>query len=256
VKTKAINHLRIASPCPANWDQMSGDNRVRFCNLCQLHVYNFAELTRTEAESLFNNTEGRICGRLYRRTDGTVITRDCPVGLRALRRRVTRRSAAVFAALMSFLGVVAGQKPADKTSVTKQVTISRKAAESSTASGALSGTILDSNGAVIANAKVTVTNLETKKCYQADSNAEGRFLIEGIAAGAYEIIMKSPGFINLEVKNVALGANEAVNLEAVLEIAATMGVIIQEIPLFDTSSPSNTIILKQETIRRLPIQNY
>ncbi len=53
-----------------------------------------------------------------------------------------------------------------------------------------------------------------------------------------------------------LGANEAVNLEAVLEVAETMGVIIQEIPLIDTSSPSNTIILKQETIRRLPINNY
>ena len=256
MKTNALDHLRIASPCPANWDQMSGDNRVRFCNLCQLHVYNFAELTRTEAESLIKKTEGRICGRLYRRTDGTVITKDCPVGLRALRRRVTRRSAAVFAALMSFLGVVAGQKPGDKSSGTKQVMINRKAAESSTTSGAFSGTILDSNGAVIANAKVTVTNLETKKSYQADSNAEGRFLIEGIAAGTYDIMVKSPGFMILEVKNVALGANEAVNLEAVLDVAATMGVIIQEIPLIDTSSSSNTIILKQETIRRLPINNY
>jgi len=107
-----------------------------------------------------------------------------------------------------------------------------------------------------ANAKVTVTNLETKKSYQADSNAEGRFLIEGIAAGTYDIMVKSPGFMILEVKNVALGANEAVNLEAVLDVAATMGVIIQEIPLIDTSSSSNTIILKQETIRRLPINNY
>ena len=59
-------------------------------------------------------------------------------------------------------------------------------------------------------------------------------------------------------RNIALppGANEAVNLEVVLEVAETMGVIIQEIPLIDTSSPSNTIILKEETIRRLPINNY
>ncbi|MEK6334236.1 MAG: carboxypeptidase-like regulatory domain-containing protein [Acidobacteriota bacterium] len=255
MKSNTLNQLRVASPCHASWDQMSGDNRVRFCNLCQLHVYNFAELTRIEAESLIANTEGRICGRLYRRSDGTAITKDCPVGLRALRRRVARRSAAVFAALMSFLGVVVGQRPAGQSSGTKPVTISRKAAESSTASGAFSGTILDSTRAVIVSAKVTVTNQETKKSYQADSNAEGRFLIEGIAAGNYDIIVKSPGFLDLEVKHVALGGNEAVNLEAVLEVAETMGVIVQEIPLIDTSSPSNTIILKQETIRRLPIKN-
>ena len=63
---------------------MSGDDRVRFCDLCNLHVYDISRLSRKEAEALITKTEGRICARVYRRTDGTVITKDCPVGLRAM----------------------------------------------------------------------------------------------------------------------------------------------------------------------------
>ena len=43
-----FDHLRIASPCPANWDQMSGDDCVRFCDLCNLHVYNIELLMRPD----------------------------------------------------------------------------------------------------------------------------------------------------------------------------------------------------------------
>ena len=70
-----LDRLRIASPCPASWEQMTGDDRARFCELCNLQVYNIAELTAREARSLIANTEGRICARLYRRADGTVITK-------------------------------------------------------------------------------------------------------------------------------------------------------------------------------------
>jgi len=56
-----------------------------------LNVYNFAEMTRDEVRDLLARTEGRVCARLYRRADGTVLTRDCPTGLRALRRRGIRR---------------------------------------------------------------------------------------------------------------------------------------------------------------------
>src|SRR5262249_21267818 len=96
-----IDYLRVASPCPVSWDEMIGDDRVRFCDLCQLRVHNIASRTRPEALVLIRKAEGsRICARLYRRTDGTIITKDCPVGLRAIRRRVATVAGAVFATLM------------------------------------------------------------------------------------------------------------------------------------------------------------
>jgi hypothetical protein len=93
-----IDGLRIAAPCPASWQGMAGDDRVRHCTLCSLNVYNFAEMTREEVRELLVRTEGRVCARLYRRADGTVITRDCPTGLRALRRRASRAGAALITA--------------------------------------------------------------------------------------------------------------------------------------------------------------
>jgi hypothetical protein len=83
-----LNQLTIAKPCPASWDEMAGDDRVRHCELCKLNVYNVASLTTTEALELVEKAEGRLCVRLYMRADGTVLTADCPVGVHAAWRRV------------------------------------------------------------------------------------------------------------------------------------------------------------------------
>ncbi len=83
-----LRQIRIASPCPTSWDSMSGNDRVRFCSECKLHVYNLAAMTAGEIEQLIKRTEGRLCGWIHRRADGTVMTRDCPVGLQKARRRV------------------------------------------------------------------------------------------------------------------------------------------------------------------------
>lgn len=90
---QSLEVLRVASPCPARWDEMKGDDRVRYCGECQLHVYNISGLSRDEAQQLVSQREGRLCIRMLQRADGTVITRDCPVGLRALRLRAIKLAA-------------------------------------------------------------------------------------------------------------------------------------------------------------------
>jgi hypothetical protein len=78
-----LTNLRIAKPCTADWGAMKGDERVRQCELCQLNVYNITAMTRDEAVELIQKTEGRLCIRFYQRKDGTVLTANCPVGVRA-----------------------------------------------------------------------------------------------------------------------------------------------------------------------------
>jgi hypothetical protein len=80
-----LARARIASPCSADWNAMEGDDRVRFCERCQKHVYDLSALSTAEAEALLREKEGDLCARLARREDGTVVTGDCPVG--ASRRR-------------------------------------------------------------------------------------------------------------------------------------------------------------------------
>jgi hypothetical protein len=84
-----LESLTIAAPCPASWDDMDGDDHVRFCSHCQQSVYDVSAMTRAEATALIERTTGRLCLRLFRRSDGKVMTRDCPVGVwRAARRRI------------------------------------------------------------------------------------------------------------------------------------------------------------------------
>ncbi len=77
-----LERLRIASPCKASWDEMKGDDRVRYCGQCEKNVYNLSGMRRDEATALVRERTGEICVRMYRRDDGTVLTADCPVGAR------------------------------------------------------------------------------------------------------------------------------------------------------------------------------
>src|SRR5947209_3943064 len=93
---KFLDSIEVAAPCSASWDRMNGDDRVRFCQDCRKNVYNLSEMSRIEAEALVReNGEGRLCIRFYRRADGTVLTDNCPVGLRAARNMLVKRWTAV-----------------------------------------------------------------------------------------------------------------------------------------------------------------
>jgi hypothetical protein len=82
-----LEDVRIAAPCQARWEDMKGDDRVRFCGQCEKNVFNLSAMPRAEAEALLRERSGEMCVRLYKRTDGTVLTADCPVGVRRRGRR-------------------------------------------------------------------------------------------------------------------------------------------------------------------------
>jgi len=87
---------------------MIGNDRTRFCSQCELNVFNLSAMTRAEAEHLIANAETRLCLRFYRRRDGSIITQDCPVGLRRLKLRASRIRKAVAAALFGFFAGTGG----------------------------------------------------------------------------------------------------------------------------------------------------
>ena len=41
-----LEQIRVASPCHANWDEMTGTDQARFCGQCRKNVYNLSEMTR------------------------------------------------------------------------------------------------------------------------------------------------------------------------------------------------------------------
>jgi hypothetical protein len=92
-----LDVIDVAKPCPADWNEMRGSDRVRFCKHCQLNVYNLSAMSRDQAQELVNSSEGRLCVSFYRRADGTVITSDCGGGLRFAARRAWQFASAAVA---------------------------------------------------------------------------------------------------------------------------------------------------------------
>jgi len=83
---------------------MTGDERTRFCKHCQKNVYNLSGMNRDEAEQLVEANSGQLCVRFYRRHDGTVLTADCPVGLRDVRARLVRGALGIAATILALAG--------------------------------------------------------------------------------------------------------------------------------------------------------
>lgn len=73
------DQLHIAEPCTADWEQMSGDERRRFCGQCQRHVHDLNQLTETEALDLLENQD-EVCVQYRAQVDGTVRFRPAQTG--------------------------------------------------------------------------------------------------------------------------------------------------------------------------------
>ena len=254
----ALDNIRIATPCPVSWESMTGTDEVRSCSHCQLNVYNISSMTRADAAALIAKTEGRLCVRIYKRADGTLLTKDCPVGLRALRRHVSKRATAVFATLISVFGAAFGQSPKDDkaTACTTQTRITRKTLQDAAASMA-TGTVVDANGAVIVGVTVSFTNELTKTVSTAITNDNGIYTFVNLDAGRYSIKLEAMGFQTLEIPNFEVNQRQAVNLDVTLQVSATTGVLVGV--LIDTSmigvNPAERIGERTYTgdhLRRLP----
>jgi hypothetical protein len=101
--------IQIASPCKADWDSMNGDDQRRFCGECNLSVYNLSGMSKTEAENLLIESEGKVCVRLFKRSDGSIITKDCPIGFEKIRERAKLILTAAVSIVFTFIGVLGMQ---------------------------------------------------------------------------------------------------------------------------------------------------
>lgn len=236
-----------------------GDDRVRFCHECNLNVYNISGMTRKQAESLIESAQGqRLCVRLYRREDGTVITEDCPVGLRALRRRVLRVAGATFAALMSLCVSALGQ---DRAKVCTQedagkaaVETGKSQADAHEGTAAISGIITDPSGAAVPGAKITLTYKGSKKEQVLVSNDEGEFQFLSLAAGFYIVRVEMNGFKAAKVERVEARPNLENRVTVSLEVGGKYVVVGgAEVWPIDHSTTSVTTTITDYEFSHLPV---
>jgi hypothetical protein len=98
-------------------------------------------------------------------------------------------------------------------------------------SGCLTGKLLDTAGASIARAEVTLRSprvTETK----VNSDDNGEFTFGGLIDGHYSLIVSSPGFVDLQVPDISINANQAYRATITLDVGEIiMGGIVTGMPL-------------------------
>jgi hypothetical protein len=93
--------------------------------------------------------------------------------------------------------------------------------------GSLIGTIHDASGAVVPNATITVTNVNTGITAKVASNSSGDYEVPSLHVGVYSIKAEATGFASAEAKNIsiAVGARQQIDLTLnVGQAAATVEV--------------------------------
>lgn len=246
-----INNLRVASPCPMSWENMTGDERVRLCHSCKLNIYNVGEMTKPEVENLIATHEGRLCIRLYKRADGTVLTKDCPVGFRAYQKRVAHFAGATLATLLSLFSISFGQKE-DKISLAhSKLNIVRIQNDNKETS--FSGNIKDPAGALVPGVEILLRK-KGEKQKKTISDEEGNYSFLNLSEGIYSLEFKASGFKTYKIKKLKIQSEENIQINISLEVSnerVTVGIFTQE-PLIDTTSSSNTTTITREMIEKIP----
>jgi len=190
---------------------MKGDDRVRHCLDCNLNVYNLSAMTDREAQTLVAGREGRLCVRFYQRKDGTVLTQNCPVGVKAVVRRISRVAGAVFSAMS--VSLASTQTP----------TLGRVQVDQREAGFAI--TVLDVTGAVCAHAQVELVNDIGKTRTTGTTNADGQFRLSHLTPGTYVLTVQLPGF-QTHVETIKIKEHKLLKSTVTLRIAI-MGEVVE-----------------------------
>ncbi len=242
-KTKLdLNKISLAYPCPVRWEDMRGGERVRNCDSCSLQVFNTAELTEREVVDLISSrSDSRLCIRLHKRSDGTLITKNCPIGFRASVRRAAKFAGASISVLLGLFSIGISQnktfEPSAKTTISNRTNTNKIVIE---------GVVTDSNQAVIPAASIKVFSANGKKLiYRSKTDDQGGFKITFPMPGAFVLKFSSAGF-DEKILEISLGSNEAKEMNVVLEVeneTVVVGIFLSE-PLINMTSNERSTTLK------------
>ena len=221
----SLDRITIPQPCNADWESMIGNDQVRFCEHCNLHVSDLSSMTRPEAMRLVARSQGRLCVRYIRQTDDGVLTKVVPERLHRIGRRVSRVAAGAFTATLSLSSAAAQSTSQESGAPRMQALIGRTIPHLELS---LSGVIADPHGAVVSGANVTLTNVQTSVSYVYTTGDDGAFKFLASEVGRYNLAVDAQGFAKKEIHGLDLKPddNKAVNVGLeLLEIIAQVEVI-------------------------------
>ena len=120
--------------------------------------------------------------------------------------------------------------------------------------GGIRGSVTDPQGAVIASAKVTLTNDATGEMRSTLTNSAGGYDFTSLLPAGYTISAESPSFKKFERKNVVVGTQEFLTIDIKLEVGsvAESVLVTEEVPLIEASNASQGQELDNQKLVDLP----
>lgn len=83
--------------------------------------------------------------------------------------------------------------------------------------GTISGVVTDASGAVVPNAKVTITNEQTGLSSDFQTNSSGNYNIPALQVGKYTVTIAAPGFATYKQTDIAVNVNDKLRVDASLQ---------------------------------------
>jgi ankyrin repeat protein len=215
---RAFDRITIPTACNADWDSMVGNDQVRFCEHCNLHVNDLSAMTRQAAMRLVARSQGRLCVRFIQRPDGEILTRTVPEKLHRIGRRVSRIAAGAFTATLS-LSTAPAQTGSESTSSVPpaKAAIARTITQPE-GGGSLSGIISDPSGAVVSGAVLTLTNPRASQAFIITTADDGAYRFSLLEEGRYSLAVEAPSFSKTEMAELELRPNTNRTLNVAMEI--------------------------------------
>jgi len=121
--------------------------------------------------------------------------------------------------------------------------------------GTVQGTITDSTNAVIGNADVSVTNVDTGVVTKVHSTSAGYYAAPALIPGVYSVQVEKSGFKSYVQQNISVSALQAVGLNIQLSVGETTESIMVTAapPALETENASMTVSVENETYTALPL---
>lgn len=124
-----------------------------------------------------------------------------------------------------------------------------------TSKGILSGTIRDSSGAVVPNAKIHVQNEATTESRDLASNDSGEYRIDALAPGMYSVKVEAPGFQSTSVQHLEVKPSVVTSFDASLLLgsATTTVNVTANTNLINTENAQQASTISSTEIKNVPI---
>jgi hypothetical protein len=126
-----------------------------------------------------------------------------------------------------------------------------------TEKGTIVGTVIDSNGAAIPNATVTITDLGNKTTQTFSTNSDGIYSAPFLNPGTYDVLAAAPGFANAVAKNIVVSVGSRVRTDLELKVGSVSETITVEDAgaLLQTENASIGQVISSKQLTDLPSIN-